>query len=126
MPQPRYGRFVAESGCRTPVPAGRPRVDSVSPDTPRVPVRFGPPVVLSGYVFDIDVSIRIAGGTAPESTAFEYSSRPPFVLHAATAANANSVAVTSHRRPPLCSIDMRDLLSWFAAALTGGSATASP
>jgi len=53
------------------VPAARPRVESVSPATPRLPVRSGPPVVLSGMSRVSDVSIRIAGATAPESGDFE-------------------------------------------------------
>jgi hypothetical protein len=63
--------LFAVSAGRIPVPAGWPRVDSVSPETPRFPVRSGPPVVLSGYVRDSDVSCFIAGATAPESGDFE-------------------------------------------------------
>jgi hypothetical protein len=59
--------LFAVSGRRILVPTGWPRVDSVSPAMPRFPVRSGPPVVLSGYVRDCDVSCVIAGATAPES-----------------------------------------------------------
>jgi len=59
------------SARRIPLPDGCPRVDNVSPATPRFPVRSGPPVVLSGYVRDNVVSCFIAGATAPESGDFE-------------------------------------------------------
>ena len=64
--------------------------------------------------FVSDVSSFIAGATAPESGEFEYSSLPPFALHADTAVAAVITAASTHRdgdRAPLRSVRMRLLLT---------------
>src|SRR3954463_11205478 len=95
------GFFGAGGGV---TPAGRPRVESVSPVAPRFPVRSGPPVVLSGMSRVSAVSSLVAGAAAPESGDFEYSVLPPFASHAAT---ATSTAATAQRqRPPLRPVSM--------------------
>jgi hypothetical protein len=64
--------------------------------------------VLSGRSRVIDVSSFIAGATAPESTEFEYSLRPPFALHAATNVTPATTATRTH---PLRALSMNLLLA---------------